>query len=212
MEKRISVSLILMFVFLVGCQPPVVFDKPQPTDVKALDAFPKRIQGKYLSSEDSSILQIAAYSLVRIYDFDEKVHISQLDSNQQLIGDTLFDLKSNKGKIVLIEGDSIIQHVNYIDTLFAIDENNILKKYKGYYFVNISTSPATWEVRKLELSHGLLTLSDINTKDDISQLKALTETNQDTTPFVFSPTRKQFRKFVRNEGFRDTETFMKIKD
>lgn len=212
MKKHVSLSLVLVLVFLAGCQPPVVFENPQPADVKALDAFPKRIQGKYLSAEDNSILNVTANSLIRIYDFDEKVHLSQLDSNQQLIGDTLFDTKSNTGILVVIEGDSIVRHVSYMDTLFTINAFNILKKFKGYYFVNISSTADTWQVKKLELKRGALTLSDINTKEDIDQLKTLTESTQDTTPYVFSPTRKQFRDFVVHEGFRDSEMFMKVKD
>jgi len=212
MKKQVFLSLVLMLALLAACQPPVVFDAPQPTDVKALSAFPKRIQGKYLSTADNSVLSITPNSLIRIYDFDEKVHLSQLDSNQQLIGDTLFDLKSNRGMLVVIEGDSIVQHVSYTDTLFSINALNILKKYKGYYFVNISTTSDTWQVKKLELSRSTLTLSNINTKEDIDQLKALTENAQDTTPYVFSPTRRQFKNFVRNEGFRDSEKFMKMKE
>jgi len=212
MHKHLYFSFTLAALFLFACQPPVAFDKPQPPDVAALIRFPQQIQGKYLNSEDSSLLQITASSLIRIYDFDQKVHLSQLDSNQQIIGDTLFDMKTNKGKAIQIEGDSIVAHINETDTLFTIDELNILKMFKGYYFVNNYLPPDTWEVKKLEFSHGNLILSSINKKEDIGQLKAITENTKDTLPYVFSPTRKQFKKFVRNEGFRDTEEFMKISE
>lgn len=212
MQKQIFFSLTLAVIFLFACQPPIVFDKPQPADVAALGGFPRRIQGKYLSLHDSSFLEINAHSLIRIYDFYQKIHISQLDSNQQLIGDTLFDLKTNEGELIQIEGDSIVEHINEADTLFTIDELNILKKFKGYYFVNIYVPPNTWQVKKLEISKGLLTLNSISPKEDLEQLKSITETTQDTIPYVFSPTRQQFKKFVRNEGFRDSEKFMKIKN
>ncbi|MEI6062420.1 MAG: hypothetical protein WCR72_17095, partial [Bacteroidota bacterium] len=121
-----------------------------------------------------------------------------------------FDLKTSKGICVRIEGDSIVIHVNETDTLFAMDTLNVLKKFKGYYFVNIFKEPANWQVMKLDLSRSTLTLSSINRKEDIDQLKAITETSQDTVPYVFSPTKKQFRQFIRNEGFRDTEKFNRI--
>lgn len=210
MKIQIYFSWTLAAIILFACQPPVAFDKPQPADVAALGGFPKRIQGKYLSSEDSTFLQITANSMFRIYDFDQKIHLSQLDSSEQIIGDTLFNLKTNRGQIIQIEGDSILMHVNEVDTLFAIDELNVLKKYKGYYFVNIYMPPDTWQVKEIEISRGKLTLRGINKKEDLEQLKAITESTQDTTPYVFSPTRKQFKKFVRNKGFRDMEEFMKI--
>jgi hypothetical protein len=194
----------------LSCQPPVAFDKPQPDDVAALGRFPERIQGKYLSSWDSSFLQITASSMIRTYNFYHKVHLSQLDSNQQIIGDSLFNLKTNKGELVQIEGDSIAEHVYDTDTLFMIDEFNQLKKFKGYYFVNIYMPPDRWQVKKLEFSHGKLTLSSISLKADLEQLKEITETTVDTIPYVFSPSRRQFKKFVRNEGFRDNEEFVKI--
>ncbi len=212
MKKRIVFSLTIILAILVSCQPPVTFDKPQPADAKALNGFPKRIQGKYLSSRDSSILQITANSLVRIYDYDQKIHISQLDSNQQLIGDTLFDLNTNRGMAVKMEGDSLVQHVKSSDTIFTINALNVLKKFKGYYFVNNLIPPETWQVQKIDLSQGILTLSGINKTEDIAQLKTLTETVQDTLPYVFSPTKQEFKKFIKNEGFRDSETFLKIKE
>jgi len=210
MKKRTCFSVASALMILFACQPPVTFDNPQPADVSPLSGFPKRVQGKFLSSKDNSILEINENSMIRTYDYDQKIHISQLDSNQQLIGDTLFDMKTNQGSIVQFEGDSIVQHINGKDTLFVIDALNVLKKFKGYYFVNINTPPNTWQVIKIGLSRGTLMLSQINRKEDIEQLKTLTETSQDTTPYVFSPTRRQFKSFIRNEGFRDTESFSKL--
>lgn len=210
MQKQMSFLLFMVGLILFACESPAVFEKPQPPDVAALGGFPKPIQGKYQSSEDSSFLEITASSLIRCYDFYLKIHITQLDSAQQIIGDTLFDLKTNKGELIQIEGDSIVTRITEYHTLFMIDELNVLKKFKGYYFVNIFVPPDTWEVKKLKFSRGRLILSSISPKEDIAQLKAITETTQDTSSQVFSPTQKQFKKFVRNEGFRDTEEFMKI--
>jgi hypothetical protein len=212
MKKPVYYSMVLILIFLSACGPAVVFDTPQPTNVDALSSFPEKLQGKYLSSEDSSVLQITENSLIRIYDFDQKVHISQLDTNQQIIGDTLYNFKSNTAAVIQIEGDSVIQHVNGMDTLFTIDQMNVLKKFKGYYFVNICKTTDTWEVNKLSLSRDALTLSSISKKDDIDQLKELTDKMQDSIPYVFSPSRKQFKNFIRNGGFRDSETFSRIRE
>jgi len=212
MLKQLFFSFLTAVVFLTGCQPPVAFDTPQPADVNALGGFPKRIQGKYLSSEDSSFLQITGSSMMRTYDFYLKIHLTQLDSTQQIIGDTLFNLKTNTGEPIQIEGDSVVTHIFGVDTLFSIDKSNMLKKYKGYYFVNNYTPPDTWQVKKLELSRGKLILSSINNKEDLEQLKELTESTQDTVPYVFSVSRKQFKTFIHNKGFRETEEFLKIRE
>jgi len=210
MERKFFFSMVGAITLMFACQPPVTFNKPQPADVNSLGSFPKRIQGKYLCTADRSVLQINDNTMIRIYDYDAKVHISQPDSNLQLIGDTLFDLRINKGTLAIIEGDSVLQHFHETDTLFRIDELNVLKKYKGYYFVNIFTLPNTWQVKELEFRRGTLSLASINKKEDIDQLKEINESPQDTVPYVFSPTKKQFRSFMRNEGFRERETFEKI--
>ena len=209
--KKISVLLVVSLVFILFACQPVTFTEPQPKDVAAIDAFPARLQGIYLNSGDSSVLQITASTMIISYHYDEKIHVSQLDSTEQLIGDTLFDMLTTKGKLIRIEGDSIVKPVSSSDTLFVFDATHVLKKFKGYYFLNTSNSQDNWQVQKLELSKGRLTLSSLNTKEDLDQLVEITEYPQDTTTYVFSPSRKQFKKFVRNQGFRDSDVFYKIK-
>jgi len=211
MRRQIYFLMILSAILMVSCQPAVTFDQPQPADIYPISGFPKGIQGQYQSIEDNSFLNITENALIRVYDFDLKTHVSQIDSTKQLIGDTLYDFNSNEGILVQFEGDSIVQHVFETDTLFRIDELNVLKKYKGYYFVNIFTLPETWQVKELELHRGMLTLASINSKEDIDQLRELTDSAQDTVPYVFSPTKKEFRDFIRNKGFRDKESFAKIR-
>ena len=210
--KKISVLLVLSLVFILFACQPVTFTEPQPKNVAELHAIPARLQGKYLNASDSSLLQITASSMIISYRYEEKIHVSQLDSTEQLIGDTLFDMLTARGKLIRIEGDSIVKPVSGSDTLFAIDAKHVLKKFKGYYFLNTSNSPDNWQVQKLELAKGRLTLSSLNTKEDLDQLVEITQYPQDTTAYVFSPTRKQFKKFVRNQGFRDSEVFLKNKD
>jgi len=212
MQKQWYFSFTMASFFLFACQPTVTFDKPQPADVASIREFPKRIQGKYLCPNDSSLLQITASSVIRTYDFYQKVHVSQIDSTQQIIGDSLFDLASSKGQLIQFEGDSIVEHVNETDTLFMIDKLNVLKKFKGYYFLNNYFSENAWQVQKLAFSKEALILSSLNKTEDLDQLRLLSESQQDTTPYDFSPTRQQFKKFVRNEGFRDSEQFIKIRE
>ncbi len=212
MKRKIVFSQFLTVFILIACQPPVTFDKPQPIDVTELQRFPDRLFGEFRSEEDNSILYVTEKTLVRIYDFYNKTHVSLLDSTVQLIGDSLFDLETNEGTLVQIEGDSVVKHIYETDTLFVINQKNVLKKFKGYYFLNMNINPDIWHVQKLELQKGKLILSSINNREDIDQLKTITETMQDTVPYIFSPNKKQFKEFVRNEGFRTQEAFFKIKE
>lgn len=208
--KLIFVCIILTSLF--ACEPPVTFNEPQPTDTDNLLKFPKRLQGHYSSLADNSTLSISEKLIQRIYDFDYKIHPNQLDSTTQLYGDTIIDLRTNEKKVIKRDGDSLINHAHYIDTLFQMDYDNVVRKFKGYYFLNKRYDKENWEVKKIELSKGQLVVSSISTKEDINNLKEITETTTDTIPpYKFTAKKKQFKEFIKNDGFSDSETFVRQK-
>jgi len=206
------ITTIIILTSLVACAPPVTFNEPQPTNTDNLSEFPNRLQGHYLSSADSSVLIIDAKTIQRIYDFDYKIHPSQIDSNSRLSGDTIINVTTNTREIVKRAGDSLVTHINYIDTLFQIDYDNVVRKFKGFYFLNKRLDKESWEVKKIELSKGQLIVSSISSKEDIENLKAITESTQDTVaPYNFAATKKHFKEFVKNKGFTDSEHFIRQK-
>jgi hypothetical protein len=206
------ITTIIILTSLVACAPPVTFNEPQPTNTDNLSEFPNRLQGHYLSSADSSALIIDAKTIQRIYDFDYTIHSSQIDSNSRLSGDTIINLTTNTREIVQRDGDSLVTHINYIDTLFQIDYDNVVRKFKGFYFLNKRVDKESWEVKKIELSKGQLIVSSISSKEDIENLKTITESTQDTVaPYNFAATKKQFKEFVKNKGFTDSEKFIRQK-
>ena len=203
--------IILMGLYACG-EPPVTFSEPQPNNTENLSKFPSRLQGQYLSLADNSLLVIGDKLIQRIYDFDLKIHSSQLDSNSRLSGDTIINLRTNTREIVKRDGDTLITHIHQIDTLFQMDYDNVVRKFKGHYFLNMRYDKVSWEVKKIQLSKGQLVVSVISTKQDIENLKAITESTQDTVaPYKFATTKKQFNEFVKNGGFSDSEIFIRQK-
>jgi hypothetical protein len=213
--KQINrVGFVLGFVILIGlwgCEPPATFKEPQPTDTANLTEFPEELQGKYVSQMDNSVLLIEDKIIRRVYDFYNKQHPSQLDSNLKLVGDSIINLTTNERVAIKHVGDSIITHVHSLDTVFKFDQDHIVRKYKGYYFVNQRLDNEAWEVKKISFNHGKLMVGGISTKEDIEKLKEITSTQKDTTHVpIFSPTKKQFRKFIRRNGFSEvSEVFVK---
>ena len=212
MKRLKFITTIIILTSLFSCKPPVTFNEPQPTDTDNLSKFPNRLQGQYLSLADNSTWVIGDKLIQRIYDFDQKIHPSQLDSNSRLSGDTIINLTTNTREVVKREGDSLVTHIHYIDTLFQMDYDNVVRKFKGYYFLNKRYDKESWEVKKIELSKGQLVVSSISTKQDIENLKTITESTQDTVaPYKFATTKKQFKEFIKNDGFTDSETFVRQK-
>jgi Holliday junction resolvase len=211
--KQIRIlSMIIILTGLVACEPPVTFTKPQPVSTDNLSEFPRRLKGVYLSLSDSSTLSINDNLIQRTYDFDYKVNPNQLDSTARLSGDTLINLETKEKILIKRDGDSLIIHFHDIDTLFLMDYDNVVRKFKGNYFLNTRYNKTSWSVEKMNLSKGQLIISSISTKDDIEKLKEITETAQDTVlNSNFTATKKEFNKFVKNDGFSDSEAFVRIK-
>jgi hypothetical protein len=209
--KRLKFSTtIIILISLFACRPTVTFNEPQPTDTDNLSKFPNRLQGQYLSLADSSVLEIGDKLIQRIYDFEEKIHPTQLDSNLRLSGDTIIDLATNTREVVRRDGDSLVTHFHYIDTLFLMDHDNVVRKFKGYYFLNKRYNNESWGVKKIQLSKGKLVISIISTKQDIENLKIISESTEDTlAPYKFAPTKEQFKEFIKNDGFSVSETFVR---
>ena len=148
--------------------------------------------------------------ITRQFDFNHKEYKDSLGSNYKITGDTLINLTDGTKEKILLKGDTVIQHANWIDTLFNISADNILKKFKGYYFLNDRYSDNSWEVKKLSLQKGTLTVGSVSEKDDVNKLKEITETSADTMLTHFTLTRRQFNKFVKQAGFREHENFKRI--
>jgi len=212
MKRQEFITTIIILTSLFACEPPVTFNEPQPAATDNLLKFPDRLQGQYLSLADNSTLIIGDKLIQRIYDYDQKIHPSQLDSNSRLSGDTIINLTTKTREVVNRDGDSLVTHIHYIDTLFYMNYDNVVRKFKGYYFLNKRYNKESWEVRKIELSKGQLVVSSISTKEDIENLKAISESHQDTVaPYTFSTTKKQFKEFIKNDGFTDSEKFVRLK-
>jgi Holliday junction resolvase len=213
MKRLKIISIIIIFSSLCACEPPVTFSEPQPTDIENVSIFPNRLIGDYLSLSDSSILNVNKKIIQRIYDFDYIVHSNQLDSTVKLIGDTLVNINTNEKKIVKQNGDSLVIHVHNIDTLFQINYDNVVRKFKGYYFLNTRYNKTNWTVEKMKLSKGQLVISTISTQLDIENLKEITGISKDTViQYKFTASKKQFKEFIKNDGFSDSEKFIRLKE
>jgi hypothetical protein len=201
---------ISTWLFFSGCNPMVSFNEPQPANTKSLNEFPEKLQGEFLNNAGNPLLKISSRFILRVYDYDRKVHKSNLDSTNKITGDTLLDLTDGRKYFVLFEGDSIVIHHHDEDTLFYISNQNVLKKFRGYYFLNFGDSNV-WYVKKLNLNKGILEMKSIETENEIKVLREITDTESDTTSYYFKPTGKQFRKFIKQDGFKTAEYFVRLK-
>jgi hypothetical protein len=207
------ISTIIVLTCFFGCEPTVTFNEPQPADTDNLTKFPKRLQGQYLSLEDSSNLFVLDNVIIRTYDYESILHPNQLNNiNATLSGDTLIDNPTNEKTAITYLGDSIKLPIHCVDTIFQLDYDNVVRKFKGYYFLNTRYDKANWEVKKVKLAEGQLVISRISTKLEIEKLIEITDSPNDTVPpYNIKATKRQFKEFIKSDGFNDSETFVKQK-
>lgn len=202
--------LVCFGLFLTSCDPQVSFGDPQPGDVKEISSFPKTIQGNYSNEEDSSLLTIMEKEIRRTYYWDAKGSLKDLDTNLHLVDSNLVSTDGTEKIPVLVIGDSFVMNSNfYVDTLFKISDNNVLKKYKGYYFLNVKNEDNNWNVTRLTVNRGIVSTGKVTSFEKIKELQEITETS-DSTSYDFNVTPGQFKKFMK-KGFSDDATFRRIR-
>ena len=206
------ITTIFILTSLIYCEPSIVFTEPQPTRTDNISKFPRRLKGDYLSLSNNSTITIDDKLIKRTNNFDYKIHPNQLDNTARISGDTLINIEAKERKLIKRVGDSLLINTHEIDPLFLMNPDNVVKKFKGYYFLNTRYDNSSWSVEKMQLSKGRLIISNISTKKEIKNLQEIAELAQDTiTPYNFTTTKRQFRRFVKNDGFRDHEIFVKLK-
>ena len=208
--RNLTVGILICFLF-GACEPSVTFDKPQPDGVDALDKFPKRLQGDYANQKYNSLLSVQEQIILRTYDWTARENLKNLDSNYRIEGGQIISLDGSEKYPAQIIGDSIEIKVHNVDTTFRISQTNVLKKFKGYYFLNSNNDSTSWSVTKLSLTKGFLSFGSVSSKEEINLLREITETTSDTVSMKFRPTQKQFKQFIKQNGFGAEDVFVRIK-
>src|SRR5205085_7245025 len=118
---------------------------------------------------------------------------------------------------VKITNDTLHGFANLTDTVFILDNENILRNFRGHYFANTKLENGGYAVKMMTCGRSNhLTISEI-TKEEIENLKEITEIEEPTdstftSDYQFKPTKKEFKKFVNDmHGFRNTEEFVRVK-
>lgn len=202
----------IVLALLTSCnqQPVVKFESPQPSGQKDLSEFPTRFVGSYRN--DDALMIVAPATVLYRNEADLVEHRDSLNIYFDFAGDTVIEKSSGEKFGAVIKGDSVYwRYTTGFDTVFAIDKGGKLRKLKGYYFLNHPIDSGMWEVKKLSFPGNKLVVGIIADSTDIAKLQEITETVADSLK-TFNPSRKQFRKYVRHDGFGYETVFYRVKD
>ncbi len=215
----LGVWLCLGASLLMGCEedPSIRFGQAQPGHMQSVSTFGKSLQGRWMSLADSSVLVINANAVVRQDRPVGKVALNDLKEGLQITikAQRVYqDDSIEVGRVVL--GDSVVLTANTIDTLFVIGAGHILKEEKGQWFLN-DERQAGYLVRRLQLVNGKELSYDRLTHDEDGQiLRSVTSVSdvyeEDSAQVMLAkPTTREFRRFLRKDGFANRERFVRLK-
>ena len=209
--KLLILNLFIIVLFYSCKEPNVSFEVAQPENVKKQNKFSRNIIGTYYNLENKTELIIGENYIFKKMKTEDTLKISELDKNEIIKNDTLYKLNTKEKYKIRKITDSLFTDYVFSDTIFNLKKNNILKKYKGYYFLNKEIEKSGfWEVEKLNLKNGILKINGIETENEIRLLETITETKRDTLKhFSVKPTKKQFKEFIKKNGFKEGEIYLK---
>ena len=222
-----KVFYLISFISLLSCGgiEYVRFETSQPETVHESKLFSKKVQGDYISCSDQNdkltitnnlilntqILNLNAHR--NDIEFDSLTTINRNDDNEL----KMYFIKL--GYEIEIKGDTIYAFYSETDTIFQVSEEQVLKKFKGSYFLNYKLEDNFWEVVRLNFTKDTLLLGQIFPNDTLLHYDFVSKTeefaNDDSSApksieYLMKPhKKKEFKELLKSNSFLDYECYYK---
>jgi hypothetical protein len=217
--NKLTLLILLVLTFL-ACEDRVKFEEPQPPDKNDLNQIPRKLRGTYFSTSDSTFLTITESQIIEWVDIVTKSLIDSLELDSTLIDEKTSDsIRIIDGKYNLsfkfISSDSVIVYYSYRDTIFEISNEHLLRRFKGYYFLNYKRTDNDWSVRSLTLDKNERTFSRVRIPEDITELKEITEVEEiksdsgKVVGYKLNPTRRELKQLMKH-SFSEGKTYTRM--
>jgi hypothetical protein len=216
---------ILLMIFLVSCgdYEYVRFETAQPDGVKESESFSRKTKGEYINcSNPDDKLIISDNLILNSRTFKFKSHRNDLEFDSPITVDRNIDEELKKlfireGYEIEINGDTINASQIDIDTVFRISGNQVLKKFKGSYFLNFKEDESFWIVSRLNLKKDTLLIGQISPSDTLLRFDFVVKNEEfnesdstTTTEYSINPSKKEFKKLMKPNSFKRSSCFYKM--
>ncbi len=202
-----------------SCEPAVVFKTPQPKGITEVTSFSPAFRGTFFCESDSSLVVIDKDIIYKTHWFDFSIPEDRIESDTNLVksGETLFVKDLGKCAIYRTQNDTVYASVRLADTLFILNEENILKSYKGHQIMNLKLKDGDYEVIILSLDEDTnLELKMATLPGAVEDLEKITKVKDvsydDVEQYQINPTRLEFDEILKQEiVFETCEYFKRVK-
>lgn len=186
----------------------IYFNEPQPTDVESVTKFPNKYIRTFNRDYSHQLKVESKYVIkVEIESFDATK--KQMDSLPELEfkNNIVYDKATQKAYKTFVKNDTIQWETERLDTIFSFAENEVAKIYKSSLILNKEVN-GNFLVNIIKFDFSSNKYLQFGTRKDFikikEQLKIPFEANvenNDTTFVILKPSRADFRKLLRLDGF-----------
>ncbi len=220
------IYILLSSILLISCGDSVIvrFKTPQPVGVKPADTFNRKVRGTYIHCSDKGDkLMISHTSILnqRVFEFRTHRNDLEIDSTVSVNRYNNQDLEgyfNNNGFSIEFHGDTLKAFASYVDTIFQVSEEQVLKKFKGSYFLNTKVGESKWEVNRLDINKKQLVIGEITPSDTLLRFDFVEKNEEKNelnkikkTEYSITPTKKEFKRLIKSNTFNQSKCYRKKK-
>lgn len=212
---------LIIFFLIISCTPEINFEEPQPEGDRNELKFRNKFQGSYLSMHDSAILTVYEDKIVQKWHLVIEVPKAEFDTTEGIeIRDGMIYSKEIPEPLPFRQhGDTIVIDWDFDLTIFDISPDQVLRYYKGLYFLNYKKPDNFWNVKVVSLNRkGILQINKVyGGQQQIEGLKQITEVDDildesgNVVAHKIHPTRRELKDILKSDAFREGSEFQKIK-
>jgi hypothetical protein len=200
----------------------VKFKVSQPGFVEPISAFGKKMLGQYKNSTSpDEILSILNQSIIIDAVIKDSCTRNELDIDSVLLIDinsdnALIEYLKKDGSDVKIVNDSIFYQKAIKDTMFIISKLQVLKKYKGQYYLNYQLDDGLWTLKIIYQKQDTLYIDHFRpvsdsgkstfTSDDEAEVA---DSTIETEP-VLNPDKKELKQLLKSNRIENSGKYVKI--
>ena len=186
----------------------IYFNEPQPTDVESVTKFPNKYIRTF-NRDYSHQLKVESKYVIKIEIESFDATKKQMDSLPELEfkNNIVYDKATQKAYKTFVKNDTIQWQAERLDTIFSFAENEVAKIYKSSLILNKEVN-GNFLVNIIKFDFSSNKYLQFGTRKDFikikEQLKIPFEANvenNDTTFVILKPSRADFRKLLRLDGF-----------
>jgi len=220
MNKVTFLIVVVLTLFMSGCEPGLVYEKAVPPGLDNLTEIPELYQGSFLCNTDSTRVYVTDKAIIEEYYHQFVTSIDKIDESENcvIVGRGIhFKDQQVCVPFEYISDRLVTGKIYKVDTLFSISPKQVLRTYKGHLFFNYQMPQGNWVATMLTPTDDAgfkLRLLDMN--EDVTKIEATSaqvktkELKDDKIQYIINPTLVEFDNIMEAPNRTACEKFIRI--